>query len=322
MKFTQLKQNIKYNIENCYLLTGEDSFLIQNARKTIFNACNISNEQLNHIVYSNETTHINDVLAACQTLPFMCDKKIIEYRIIEKVQSSDIKVINDYIEKANDSTCFVIIESVDSQLSKNIKGAEVVDCSRLEEQTLLSWIANTLKQTNKQIDLTAGKKLIQYCNFYLSKINAELQKLMAYCKNTNIITEKEIEELVTKDFEYQIYELADAVVRKDTIKAYKILTALRINKDNTNVIISSLYNYFRRLFYIAITPQLNNIQLAENLGCKEFAVKMAKNSVRIYSQRKLKYALEICAKAEQDLKTGMMSKDINNELLLLRLLNL
>ena len=63
-------------------------------------------------------------------------------------------------------------------------------------------------------------------------------------------------------------------------------------------------------------------ELAENLGCKEYAIKMARNSAKLYSQKKLKNALELCAKAEQDLKTGVLNKDFDNELLLLKLLNM
>ena len=68
--------------------------------------------------------------------------------------------------------------------------------------------------------------------------------------------------------------------------------------------------------------KLTNAELAEHLGCKEYAVKMSRNSAKLYSQRKLKNALEMCSKAELDLKSGMLTKDFNNELLLLKLLSL
>ena len=125
-----------------------------------------------------------------------------------------------------------------------------------------------------------------------------------------------------KDFEFQIFELADAVVKHNTIKAYQILNALKINKDNTNVVISSLYSHFRRLFYIAVTPTATNAELANELGCKEFAIKMARNSAKQYSQKKLKTALELISKAETDLKTGKLNKDVANQQLILNLLNI
>ena len=71
MKFIEIKQNLKQRIESAYCLFGEDSYLIQNAKRSIINACNIIQPQLNHLVFSNEDIKIQDVIASCQTLPFM-----------------------------------------------------------------------------------------------------------------------------------------------------------------------------------------------------------------------------------------------------------
>lgn len=322
MKFIEIKTNLKQKIENAYCLFGEDSFLLQNAKKSIISACNIINPELNHLVFSNENIKIQDVIETCQTLPFMCEKKIVELNIVARLTSADISAINNYLNNPNPTTCFVVEDAVGQDTQVLLKNITLVDCTRLEEDTLLKWIGSRLKNSGKQIDVSAGVMLCEYSNYYLSKIEKELSKLVSFVGERNIITCQDIVQIVGKDFEFQIYELAEAVVKHNTVKAYQILNNLKINKDNSNVVISSLYSHFRRLFYIAVTPDATNAELASLLGCKEFAIKMARSSAKQFSQKKLKTAIELISMAEHDFKTGKINKDNANEQLVLKLLNI
>ncbi len=322
MKFIELKPNLKQKIETSYCLYGEDSYLLQNGKVSIISACNIISPELNHLVFSNEDIKIQDVIATCQTLPFMCKKKVVELNIVNKITSADVELINNYVSNPNPSTCLIITDAVGQETQTLLKNITLVDCTRLDEQTLLKWIGSNLKKSGKQIDVSAGIMLCEYSNYYLSKIEKELSKLVSYIGSNSIITCQDVSAIVGKDFEFQIYELADAVVKRNTVKAYQILNALKVNKDNTNVVISSLYSHFRRLFYISVTPNATNTELASQLGCKEFAIKMARSSIKQYSQKKLKTALELISGAEMDLKTGKLNKDVANQQLLLNLLNI
>ena len=322
MKFIELKQNLTSNFYPCLYLTGQDGFLIQNSKKTIKQSLNIQYEEFNYIKLSNEDMKITDILASTQTLPFMCDKKIVEISIINKLSNADINAINEYLKNPIMSTCLVIVDCVEQNISSQLKNIEVVDCNRLNEEVLIRWIGATLKPSGKQIDIKACEELIHRCNFYLSKIDLELKKLINYIGSKDIILLSDVEQNVSKDFEFQIYELSDAVIKKDTIKAFNIINALKINKDNSNVVVSSLYSSFRRLFYIAINQNLTNAELASFLGCKEYAVKIGRNIIQNYSQKKLKLALEFLAQAELNIKSGVSNKDFNNEYVVLKLLNL
>ena len=322
MKFIELKQNLKSNFYPCLYLTGQDSFLIQNSKKSIVASLNIQYEELNYIKLSNEDLKISQILASTQTLPFMCEKKIVEFSVVNKLTSQDISLLNEYLKNPVATTCFVIVDNVGQNLTNQLKNIEVVDCNRLDENVLKKWIGATLKSTGKQIDVSACEMLIYRCNFYLSKIDLELKKLVLLIGERDIILASDIEENVTKDLEFQIFELCDAVIKKDTIKTYNIINALKINKDNSNVVVSSLYSSFRRLFYISINQNLTNSELASFLGCKEYAVKIGRNTIQNYSQKKLKTAIEILAQAEYNIKSGVSNKDFNNDYVVLKLLNL
>ena len=322
MKFVELKQNLTSNFYPCLYLTGQDSFLIQNSKKSIVSSLNIQYEDFNYIKVSNEDLKITEILASTQTLPFMCEKKIVEFSIVNKLTNQDINLINEYLKNPVMSTCFIIVDSIGVNIVNQLKNIEVVDCNRLDENMLKKWIGATLKASGKQIDVSACELLIYRCNFYLSKIDMELKKLVNFIGDRNIILVADVEENVTKDLEFQIFELSDAVIKKDTIKTYNILNALKVNKDNSNVVISSLYSSFRRLFYIAINQNLTNAELANFLNCKEYAVKIGRNTIQNYSQKKLKTAIEILAPAGFKIKSGVSNKDFNNDYVVLKLLNL
>ena len=90
MKFEDLKNNLKANINYAYMLVGNDEFLLSSAYNLIVKYSGMALEDLNLIKFSEGIIDCEQVVRALETMPVFCDKKIV-YLDIRMSKLSDIK---------------------------------------------------------------------------------------------------------------------------------------------------------------------------------------------------------------------------------------
>ena len=98
-----------------YLFLGEEEYLMNKALARLKNKyINDSLEALNYIVIDSKESDFDDIINACETLPFMAEKKIVIIRDISKIlenAAEDLaKKIALYVEKLEDYLCLIIMD--------------------------------------------------------------------------------------------------------------------------------------------------------------------------------------------------------------------
>ncbi len=307
MKFTELKKSLKQNILPAYLVKGEDSFLRVSAVNMINKIVVTANEELNIQEFSTESLDVKKVLEACNTLPFFSDKKIVLIKEYTKNANAELtKALNEYLKDPNETTCLILVSATGGKAFANLKNIETVDCSFLSMDLLKKWVAGKLKSKNKTIDVKAAEMLIDYCNFNLTVIDSQLNKIVAYCGNSDVITIKDVDDNTTKTLEFQVFELTAALSQKNSTKSIIILNTLLDSKTEPTALINLIYNHFRRLFHISVTNE-SDASLASKLKVKEYAIKKSRTQAKMFSQLSLKNICELCLEVESDIKTGKMN---------------
>jgi len=100
MSYKELMNSIKKNeIKNIYLFYGEEAYLINNAlEKLKKNLVDPSFEQLNFIILEGKEISAEKIVDACETLPFMAEKKLIYVKGSDIFQGKS-KVLSEEQEK-------------------------------------------------------------------------------------------------------------------------------------------------------------------------------------------------------------------------------
>jgi len=311
MKFKDLKKSLTIKIEPCYLLAPEsdyeDIFLksscISNITRAVIQNC----VDLNLSVFTTDNLVDTEVLKSLNTLPFLNDKRLVIIKEIDvKKNEKLIKALKEYLKKPNDSTVLVIDEKINSAF-KTLEKEEnvcVVDCSRVEIAILRKFVLTECDKQNIQIDLQAVNKLIEFTNSDMSKLSLEINKLVNLKLNDKNIEVEDIENNVSKSEEYQIFELTNALMRKDADKALFIVEDIIIGKKNVSSILGLIYNHFRRMFYVKISKNLS--ETASLLNVKEFALMKIREQNTGFSAKKLKDILELCKNTDYSIKSGKL----------------
>ena len=312
MKFVELKKNIiagkKYSVYN---LCGDDGFLIDSSKKIFFKYL-INNNELSKVVLSCENLQANRLETILNTSSFLMGERVVLLTELNIQKNKDIiNVCLKYAKNSDALTTLVIVSNEpildskkDAKILLELKNFCFVDCNRLDKNMMNAWINSTLREQNATMSFDAIDTLIDYSNGYLSKISMEIQKLCAYA-NSRQITKDDVMLLVSKDLEYGVFELTECLGKGDAQRTLQIYDSLMSETKTALSVLSMIQNYFRRMFYCAVTPK-TNIQIANLLGVKEWAVVKAKQSATLFTKATLKNILELCGELDFLVRTSKM----------------
>ncbi len=308
MKFVELKKSLKVRVEPVYLLFGDDRMVIDTAISHIKEAVSDA-QDFDTQEFSGKVT-AEDIKESVNTLPIFSSKRL---TILKDCDAKFVKgELGEYVKTPNDSSVFVMTSAEDFAL----EGAVKVDCNRLEKPLLMAKVKKDLKAKNVEITDDALSTLIDYCDNDLGRITLESFKLSS-CKN---VTLKDVEDGTSKSQNYNVFALTEALGKKDAVSAIRVLDFL-LTGDNGKGVISSIYNHFHRLFYIALNPALSDEEVALQLGIKSYAVKVSRMQVRYFGVKRLKQILDLVREADYKTKTTFASVESFSYYLVLDILN-
>ena len=303
MKFIELNENINKEILPVYLVTGEDVFLISKTIAIFKKKLLTAFEELNFSLFDAENYNMQQAINSANGLPFGNDKKLIVIREIPKLNKEDELFLQSYCLNPNPSTVLLIVSNEKALAKLDL---QKIDCSTLSEQSLLKLISIECKKNNKTITVDGAKLLISKCDGDTSKIVNELTKL-AFYSDDSLITQEQVQEVVTDSFELDIFKLTNALADKKSEVSLQILKNMLQSKVDPTIILSAISNNFRRMFLAMISTDLTNDALADKLGVKPFAVVKAKENAKKFSVKNLKRINELLTESDYMLKSGQMS---------------
>ena len=293
-----LKTRLKEKIDNFYLMQGEDIYLYDRAFSMIKNSCNINFPDFNIIKFDDDNFSMQAVVDTCQVLPMGDELKIVYIKNISKITENDKKMLENYLNNPVLSTILVIFDYYE-KFSQFKEKSSFVDCKRFDRNMAMSFVVKEFEKRGKQISLDGCNELVDLCNGYLTRIVCEIDKLAYYDMNEIRITKKLVDEMVTKDSEYAVYELTEALGTRNADKAIKMLD--QMSKEPG--MIGLITNHFRRLFFIS-TSMLDDKALASLLGVKEYAVMKQRAQIKNFSKMQLKKIYSLLEEIDYNVKSG------------------
>ncbi|MDA3847338.1 MAG: DNA polymerase III subunit delta [Vallitaleaceae bacterium] len=323
-----LKQQIKdKSIKGVYIFFGEETYVrdtyITRVIKSVFGD---EEQAMNLDIFTSDIKDISRITDAMDTLPFLAPHRLVivkDLGILKKKGQAKAKGIVEAIERMPESTILVIAEqSIEktTDLYKKIKSCgQIIDFKPLNEQDLAIVIANQLSRAKLQIDKPTAIYIIQYVGADLSLIYQEIEKLIGYKLGQDIITKKDVEICCTKSIENKIFDLVDAIGRKNKSHAIRLYHDLILAKEIPLHILYMITRQFRINLQCALLhkKKKNEKELATLIKVPAFVVSKSLNQTRHFSIKQLKKALNDCLKVEMQFKTGAMAQELAVELLII-----
>lgn len=289
----------KKDLRPIYFLHGEEPYYID--KLVDYATENILSEgerDFNQTVFYAKDTAPIDVLDAATRLPMMS-----EYQVVVVKEAQDFKpasaweIFERYIESPSKSTVLIFAhkyKSMDkrSRVFKLLKkNAIIFDSEPVKEYQLAAWITNFIHEKNYQITAKATALLAEFVGNDLSRIANELEKLFILVPPDQQINEKHIEMHIGISKDYNVFELVNAVLEKDVIKANKIIRYFGQNPKATHItiVLANLHSLYQRLFKVHFAKTEDPRQIASMLGihpypAKELMLNKRKHPAKVISR--------------------------------------
>ncbi len=308
MKYGEFKQHInrvrgsEESLAPAYIVFGDDDYLKSSVIKAFKGLVDPEFADFNLSILSGED-EMSNAVDALYTFPMFDERKIVVIDIHDALGEEGKGILEKYLLSPSDTSTLVIDCDDDSAKSIKNKKVQSINCSRLDDSDLIAEISDIAKSfPMREIDKDAMNELILRTQGNMSRIATEMIKLKAYVDAR--ITKKDVEDMVSADIDFQIYELANAVSEHNADKALQALDVFFKNGIRGVTIINRLYDKYRNMLHAELNKNLNNEDMAKLLGMKSGAVYYLRKTSSNYSQMRLKRCVDYLHNLQNDVLTG------------------
>lgn len=322
----ELRQKIYHPV---YFLAGEEPYYIDMISDYIEdNVLSDTEKEFNQTILYGKEADLATVLSAAKRYPMMAN-----YQVVIVKEAQDMKDLFPKSKKSDDNGKDLLIEYLKNPQKttllvfcykyKNVDGrtrtgkAVMKDTVHLKSTKMYDdkvpeWIQSYVKDEKYTIGMKAAQMLSEFLGNDLSKTANELDKLMINISKGSEITPELIERYIGISKDYNVFELQDAIGRKDVLKANEIVAYFAANPKACPfpVALSVLYMFYNRLMsFHAIRKTshgLSRSELASRMGMNPYFLNGIESAARLYSPQAVLKAIRVLH--EYDLR----SKGVGN----------
>lgn len=280
----------KGNFKPVYWLEGDEPYfidqIIEYAEHKILKE---SETGFNLTVFYGKDADWASVVNACRRYPMFAERQVVLLK--EAQQMKDIDKIESYIDNPLSSTVFVVSykdKKVDgrSKLAKTLKQkGELLTTKKIYDNQLPEWTSQMVQQHGLTINQRALLILVDHIGNDLSRIQNEIEKLAVNLGARKNITEDDIENYIGVSKEFNVFEIQDAIARKNLSKAIRIIQYFEANPKAAPIqmILPALYNFFSKVFMVFGAGSNDEKAVATALGINPYFMKDYMQAARNYN---------------------------------------
>ncbi len=311
------------NFKTCYLLYGKEAYLKKQYRDKLLHAMAKEGDTMNVSSYEGKDVNPAELIDLAETLPFFAERRVILVQESGFFKKSG-EALADYLKEMNPTTCFIFVETEADKRTKLFKAAvkagTAAEFGEQKQGLLTRWVLGRLSKEKKKITEETLRVFFNRTGTDMSTIDRELEKLLCYTLDKEVIESSDVEAVVTERIENKIFEMADAISVQNQKRALELYYGLLALKEAPMRILYLLTRQFRILLEVGelVGKGYAGRDIAGKVGVPEFAARKYVQQARGFSGALLTEALKEGAAVEEAVKGGRLYDKLAVELMIIR----
>ncbi len=320
----KLAEEIKTGqLKQVYILYGEEAYLRSQYKDKLKNALLDGGDPMNLHYFEGKDVKPGEVIDLAETMPFLAQRRVI---LLENsgLFAKGGEELAAYLGEPSDTAFFVFIEPSVDKRSKLYKAAtargRAIEFKMQDETVLKRWVLGFLKKENKNITERDLNLFLAKTGSDMENIRGELEKLLCYCLERDVVTAQDIEAVCTRQVTSQIFDMINAVAERRQKAAMELYYDLLTLKEPPMRILFLITRQFNMLLQVKELKNkgydANNI--GEKVGLAGFIARKYVTQAAKFKEADLRRALSDCVETEEAVKTGRMNDVMSVELLIVK----
>ena len=295
-----------------YVFLGNEINIIKKKIDSLIDELKIDNI----IKYDYDSVSIDDILNEINYVDLFNEKKllIVSNFTFKKMKDKEEKALSNYINHMNDNV--IILKCIDEKLDTKkelIKlvndKCKVIELKKMDYKTLHEYVTKIFSDNNKRITYNQIKNILSLCENDTDSVLNEVNKLLLYKMDSDTITDEDIENVISKNSEKEMFKLNDAVMAHNIPNMLESTKTLVSSGVDEVVIIDYLSKQFRTLYQIKVMSKDTGIQtITSRLSLNPFVTKKMLDVVGKFSEEKLLNIIYKLSDADISIKVEGLDK--------------
>ena len=294
MKHGVLRKNLKAGkLDRCYILYGEEKFLIDYYRREIrTHVMGAEADDFNYHRMDGSEADIDRLRETMDAYPAFAEHSLIELRDFDLFSFTDTnaKKLAELLKDIPEYCCLLFVyDTLEYKADKRKKllceavqsCAKEVECPLQNADDLIKWIQNRFQSEQKKISRTNAEYLLFLAGNQMNSLANEITKLSFFAE-TDEITHAEIERIVVPAVEAEIFLLTDELAEKHYEAAADLMYRLLQLNTEPIVLTAIIGSQLRKLYAARLVKECGG------------SAAMLKELINAYSEYLPRQYLKIC----------------------------
>lgn len=299
-------------LESMYLFFGEESYLKELYTDKIKALVPDGGfPEFNHIKFEGPDVELSEYDDSWESFPMMSDKKLILIKDsgIFNRPNEDVKAFwQEKFKRVSEDTVVVFDETKVDKRSLTYKAftknGTVVEFDFLSDADLVTWVNKQALTAKRKMSKDTAYYFISVCDKGINNLQNEFNKLLDYCDEE--ITKTDIDKVVSKSLEVQVFDLTDAIMKHDANTAMKIVSGLRTSNDSALGILYLINTTVEKMLRVKLMRGESVREIAAKLKLPPFIAGKYIDGANAFSEKALVRMVMRIPEIDYEIKLGRL----------------
>jgi DNA polymerase-3 subunit delta len=300
-----------------YLVKGDDPSLVADAvRKLLDELAGDDSGGFGVEEFGGESVDLSAVIDACQTPPFLADRRVVVLRDVNRLTADDIPQLVSYLDDPLPSTVLVLVAGegrTSPKLNDAVKRVgHVVDAAVGRDRD--KWVSARLKEAPVNLDAAAARLVAEHLGEDVARLSSLIDVLSAAYGDGARVSADDVEPFLGEAGAVAPWDLTDAIDNGDTDGALHALRRLLAAGDrHPLVILATLHRHYGSMLRLDGAGASSEAEAGALLGIAKgkstFPARKAMQQGRRLGTAGVARAIELVAQADLDLRGALAWPD-------------